>query len=265
MNIRRVLHLLRTRWYLAVAVLLVLAGAFVAAFATFPAQYQSRAILVVTTPDNGGRISADPRTGNDITNPLFNFQGGQNVAAAILIASAGSPVAQAQIGTATKGSTYTVSDGSTNPEVPSSGPFIYVDATGPSEQTALDTSQAVVQFIRADLLNRQVALRAPQVTFLSVVDVVDPTPPVEQQGNRYLAGVVAALVCLVLSVVLVDLLDRRATRRRRAATSPSSPARPSPTPRTPPGGLDAQTETMGPPRFEGTTPSDRAASRVGRR
>jgi hypothetical protein len=265
-NMGRVFWLLKTRWYLAAAVAVLLAGAFAAAFATYPPQYQSKAILVVTTPANGGRIAADPRTGNDITNPLFNFQGGQNIAAAILIASAESPSAQQRIGTSSQRTSYTVTDGSTNPEIPSSGPFIYVDATGPTGKAALATSNSVVDFIRSDLLNRQIALGPPRETFLSVVDVVAPTPPIEQRGNQYAAGTVAAIVCLLLSVVVVDRVDRRSGRElddREA--SQDSESRPSPSPRRNKmsRNIDAETETIVP--VENSSRNGPSSSGVGRR
>lgn len=236
LNVRRVLWLVRTRWYLALVAVLVLAGAFATAFAFYPAKYTSQAVLVVTTPDNGGRISADPRTGNDITNPLFNFSSGQNIAAQILIASANAPDAQQRLETQESGTSYVVSDGNTNPEASSTGPFIYVDATASTASAASDTSAAVVRYIRGDLQTRQVQVGAPPATFLSVLDVVSPTPPTQQVGNRLVAATVAALFCLLVASAIIDRLDR--TNLRSGDGAP--PVGPGPTR----GRIDADTETL---------------------
>jgi hypothetical protein len=250
MTFSHVISVLRRRWYLAVAVLLVLSGSFATAFALYPPQYASRAVLVVTTPDNGAQISADPRSANDITNPLFNFQDGQSIAAAILIASAESPAAQDRIGVNETGASFAVTNGNSSPETPSTGPFIHIETLAPTADDAFTTTAAVVQFVRDDLQSRQIALRAPPATFLSVTDVVAPTAGEERTGNRTLAAMAALLFSLVVCVAVVSRVDLHRGRQGRSTDSTRRMS----------GGLDADTETLGGPARSGIDEQRRTRS-----
>lgn len=248
-NFARIVQLLVSRWYVAVGVFLVLVAAFVAAYALYPSQYAARAVLVLTLPDNSGRISVDPRVRNDVTNPLLNFDDGLSTSAAILIASANSPASGARVsGSIPAGATYAVSNGSSNPEITSKGPFVYIETTARSAADAQRTAAVVDQLVRDDLQARQVELRAPPPTFLSLLDVVAPTPAEEQTASRTRAGGAALVLCILLTIAITDRVD---ARRRRKAVDVPGPVRQ---------GGSTPVPSQKPPRAAKPTPTHRATS-----
>ena len=135
---RTVLVIFR-RWYISVPAFfatLVLAGA---AYSAVPVQYQSGSVLVLTTPLAGGTQATDATNPTALTNPLLTFDRSLALTASIVIQQMNSSESAFALGVVPGGTTaYQVTNGSTNPELLESGPFLFVQGTGPSPEAARD-------------------------------------------------------------------------------------------------------------------------------
>ena len=185
----------------------VLALAVLAAAVTFilvPTHYVSRAFMVLATPAGGGTLSTDPNKPTGLTNPLLNFNDGLKTTSGILIQAMNTPQELARLGAAPKSSTtITINDGSTSPDLLSSsqtGPFVYVEAESTSPQAASEAVKKAQVDMRQELVNRQKALNAPPITYLSIVDVIAPTDPVSKATLKLELTGVALVSVLVLGL-----------------------------------------------------------------
>ncbi len=135
---RTVLVIFR-RWYISVPAFfatLALAGA---AYSAVPVQYQSGSVLVLTTPLAGGTQATDGRNPTALTNPLLTFDRSLALTASIVIQQMNSSESARRPGIVPGGATdYQVTNGSTNPELLESGPFLFVEGTGPTPEAARD-------------------------------------------------------------------------------------------------------------------------------
>ena len=135
---RTVLVLFR-RWYITVPAFfatLVLAGA---AYSAVPVQYESGSVLVLTTPLAGGTQATDAQNPTALTNPLLTFDRSLALTASIVIQQMNSSETALALGVVPGGTTsYQVTNGSTNPELLESGPFLFVQGTGPTPEAAQD-------------------------------------------------------------------------------------------------------------------------------
>ena len=186
-----------------------------------PTHYVSRAFMVLATPTGGGTLSEDPTKPTGLTNPLLNFNDGLKTTSGILIQAVNTPDELAALGGGPKSSTtVTISDGSTSPDLLSSsanGPFVYIEVDATSPRAAFTTVTKAQQKVRSELLDRQKALGAPPITYLTMVDVIPATTPVVKATLKYqLTGVAFALV-LILGLGGFYSRDRiRETRRLKA-------------------------------------------------
>jgi hypothetical protein len=220
------------RWYITVPAFflsLVLAGA---AYSVVPIQYQSVGVLVLTTPLSGGTETSVPNRPEPITNPLMNFDHSLALTASIVIQQMGSPETARSLGVTPGGTvTYEINNGTSNPELLESGPFIFVLGTGPSPQAAQDIAQRVAEMAAVVLDQRQTELNAPTGTHISTQIVVAPTPgkPLLSSPLRAAAaaGVLAGLAGLAAVYGFESLMTHRRRRReekqRAARQSDESP------------------------------------------
>ncbi|GAA0437843.1 hypothetical protein Acor_80130 [Acrocarpospora corrugata] len=224
------------RWYVALPVLLLGLGGAGLAYASIPPTYLSNGVIVLSIPRTGGTVPPNPRLPNPITNPLLNFDYGLNMTASILIQAMGSPEVAGELGvTPGDATSYKVSNGSTNPESMSSGPFVFVYAESDSPEGARDMVARVMARTKVELLNRQTKVNAPRETFLTAMDVVSPTTPQPEQGSRARAAAAAAGVGALLSLwstfavesYLVSRRARRGAQRPGRASAASRDAQPS--------------------------------------
>lgn len=184
-----------------------------------PLQYESSALIVLTTPTSGGTVSRDPDKPNGVTNPLLQFNDGLLTTAAILIQSLNTPDAQHSLGAPQDGpSKLTIDDGRSNPDLlGTNGPFIYLHAESLSATEARALVVRAEQRIRSDLIKRQVALNAPRSTFIAVVDVVLPSPAAPLVTNKLQIGGIVLAGGIALGMTLAYAIDRlRMSRRARA-------------------------------------------------
>ena len=212
--------LLRRRYVGPPVVLLAVLAASVT-FILVPTHYVSRAFLVLATPAGGGTLSLDPSKPTGLTNPLLNFNDGLKTTTGILIQAMNTPEAVANLGAGPRSATTVViNDGSTSPDLLSSsqtGPFVYIEGESTSADAASQVVKKAQTELRQELVNRQKALNAPPITYLSMVDVIAPTTPVAKMTLRLQLTGVALVLVLLLGLGAAYALDRmRESRRLRA-------------------------------------------------
>ncbi|GAA1013569.1 hypothetical protein Aple_087740 [Acrocarpospora pleiomorpha] len=215
------------RWYVALPVLLLGVGGAGLVYTSIPPTYLSNGVIVLSIPKTGGTVPPNPKLPNPIINPLLNFDYGLNMTASILIQAMGAPEIAAELGvTPGDPTSYKVTNGSTNPESMSSGPFVFVEAESDSPEGARDMVARVLARTRVELLNRQTKVDAPRATFLTAMDVVPPTTPQPEHGSQARAAAAAAGVGALLSLwssfALESYLVRRAIRRAVRNPGPAS-------------------------------------------
>ena len=179
-----------------------------ATYLAMPTQYMSTATVVLTTSTNGGMLSQDPTHPPEI-NPLRNFDG-MKTAASILIQVLNTPDVANRLGAVTGGAaTFTVSDGSTIPQLlGSNGPFIVIEGDSTSATAARDIVVRVEQRLRDELNNQQRALNAPPSTFLGIIDVVPPSAAEAQISTKLKAGAGALVLGLIASMGVAYFIHR---------------------------------------------------------
>ena len=193
--------LLRRRYVGPPVVLLAVLAAAVT-FILVPTHYVSRAFLVLATPAGGGTLSLDPSKPTGLTNPLLNFNDGLKTTTGILIQALNTPEELTDLGAGPhSATTVTINDGSTSPDLLSSsqtGPFVYIEGESTSADAASQVVKKAQDQLRQQLIDRQKALNAPPITYLSMVDVISPTTPVTKMTVKLqLTGVALVLVLLL--------------------------------------------------------------------
>ncbi|MFB9894437.1 hypothetical protein [Planobispora takensis] len=196
----------------------VLVGAL--AFLLVPPTYSSSAFMVLTMSAQGSTLSQDPAKPNGLSNPLLEFNDGLKTTSSILIQAVGAPDVLAQLGVPQDGSIeVTIDDGRTNPDILDiSGPYIYVKAQGGSAAEVRGLVTKVQKRVVDELTRRQKELRAPPITYITVADVVPPTTPEADSGNKVqLAGLGFALTLAGSMSTAYFLIRRRALRGPQTA------------------------------------------------
>lgn len=221
------------RWYVALPAFLLSIGAAAGVYSSIPTLYVSNAVLVLTIPPTGGSLPSDPGRPNGLTNPLLNFDWGLSMSASILVQVISAPETVESLGVRPEGdTTFTVTNGSTNPESLDGGPFVYIEGTSRSPSGARDIVTRVRDRARVELAVRQRQLNAPPATYITMNEMVPPTEPQPQRTGKT-RGAAAALLLGVLAGLaavfsLESFLDAR-RRRSRVSPAPASglPAEPS--------------------------------------
>lgn len=216
---RTVLVLFR-RWYITVPAFVATLGLAGAAYSVVPVEYQSVGVLVLTTPLSGGTESTDAQHPNPVINPLMNFDQSLALTASIVIQQLNTPESAASLGvTPGDTTTYLVTNGSTNPELLQSGPFIFVQGTAPSPQAAQDIAERVSVLAGQVLDQRQTELNAPASTHINVQVVVPPTAGVPLVGSPMRAAAAAGALAALASLAAVYGFESLMTHRRRRRAS----------------------------------------------
>ncbi len=217
------------RWYVTIPAFLLALGVSFAVYLRIPAMYQSNAVLVLTIPVTGGSVPVDPAYPNPRTNPLLNYDGALNVSASILLQTLSAPETAAQLGAPPGGlTTYTVNNGSSNPELLASGPFVIIEAKSPSPVAARELVTKIVARAKQELAARQRLLQAPPSTYIRLTEMVPPTSPQEQRGGKSrtaAAVLVLGLFCSLTAGFAAESVAA-ALRRRREGTVPPDPLPP---------------------------------------
>lgn len=220
------------RWYVALPAFLLSIGAAVGVYSSIPTLYVSNAVLVLTIPPTGGSLPSDPDRPNGLTNPLLNFDWGLSMSASILIQVISAPETAESLGVRPEGdTTFTATNGSTNPEALDGGPFVYIEGTSMSPAGARDIVTRVRDRARIELAGRQRQLNAPLATYITMNEMVPPTEPQPQRGGKTRGAAAALLLGVLASLAAVfsleSFLDARRRRRRVPVAASGLPAEPS--------------------------------------
>jgi hypothetical protein len=221
---RTVLVLFR-RWYVTVPAFLLAIGVSLLVYSSVQIRYVSTAALVLTTPPTGGTLAPEPEHGFGLTNPLLNFDHGLSMSASILIQALGTPEVAAELGMMPGGETsYRVTNGSTNPELITSGPFVFIAGESATAGAAQDVVRRVIDRAKIELANRQKELSAPPSTFITISEVVPPTTAEAQGGSRTRAAAAALAFGFIVSLTAGYAAESYAsTRDRRRSKRPAAP------------------------------------------
>ena len=199
---------------------LVALAAGILAYKSTPATYTSSTTMVLTPTEYGSSQSLDPSKPTELTNPMMNFNGSLQTTSAILIESMGTKEVRQQLGETEMGARLVINDGRTNPELLGlNGPFIYIEGRS---QSAADAQRLVTdaqQLMKTKLEEWQGALKAPQKTYVNLVDVVSPTSPVPSTGQATKLGMLAFLFGFMLCLGSGYALHQLGARRRASAAA----------------------------------------------
>jgi len=140
------------------------------------------------------------------------------LSASMLIQTLSTPEAVASLGISPGGDTsYEVNNGSTNPELLQSGPFIFIEGTSASPEDAQDIVRRVSALAPKDLAMRQKELDAPTSTYITVTEVVPPTTPEPLKVKKFraagAAGTLAVLASLAAAFAFESIASHRKLRR----------------------------------------------------
>ena len=200
MDVWKAVAVLVRRWYVAVPVLVLGIGLAGVAWATIPVQYESRAVLTLTTPRDGGTTVKKVHHGW-VSNPLANFNPTLNLSAGIVIHEMNTAAAARQLGvTADSAVAYEVGNGSATPQAFGNGPFIFVRGTGPTAGSAEDVAARVAAAAGTVLADRQRDLQAPLRTQIEAHLVLAPTPAEALDEGPLRAAALALAVAVLASL-----------------------------------------------------------------
>jgi hypothetical protein len=246
MDFWQTMLVLARRWYVTVPATLASLGLCAMAYLTVPVQYESMSILVLTTPLTGGTTSSDPDAEKMITNPMLSFDRSLALSASLVIQEMSSPETVSSLGVQPGGTTgYIVTNGSTNPELMVSGPFLFVTGRGPSAPIAEDITRRAAAKATEVLAERQKQLRAPDSTHIGVQEVTAPTRGRPEKGSNMRAAAAMGALCAIGTLTAVFGFESIMTNRRRRPAetrAASAGARVDPQPRAP---VVATTRTTG--------------------
>ena len=217
MDFWRTVVVLFRRWYITVPAFFASLGLAGLAYSAMPVEYQSGSILVLTTPLSGATQATAQKAPSALTNPLLNFDRSLSLTAAIVIQEMNSSEMATAMGFVPGSTTnYEVTNGSTNPELLESGPFIFVQGTGESPQEAQDIATRVAAMAARVLAQRQSDLKAPLSTQITVQRVVPATAGQPLSANPKRAAAASGALAVIASLVAAYGFESyRDSRRRR--------------------------------------------------
>lgn len=215
------------RWYITFPAFLAAIGVASLVYGSVPTQYVSTSVLLLTTPTTGPTEQIDAEDPNAITNPLLNFDQGLNLSASILIQTLSTPETAASLGISTEGgTTYEVTNGSTNPELLVSGPFVVIEGTSITSQQAQDIVRRVAALATQDLAERQRALNAPASTYISVNEVVPATTPEALKTKKLRAAGAAGMLGVFAGLAAGFAFESIATSKKQRLSNRTAQLRP---------------------------------------
>jgi hypothetical protein len=208
------------RWYITFPAFLGALGVAALVYGSVPTQYVSTSVLLLTTPRTGPTEPINSKHPNEITNPLLNFEQGLSLTASMLIQTLSAPEAVASLGISPGGDTsYEVNNGSTNPELLESGPFVFIEGTSTSPEGAQDIVRRVSALAPRDLAMRQKELDAPTSTYITVTEVVPPTTPEPLKVKKLRAAGAAGILAVLASLAATFAFESIASHRQLRGSS----------------------------------------------
>jgi hypothetical protein len=228
MDFRATVRVVIRRWYVVLPVLLIALAGVAAMYRSAPVQFQSNAVLLLHSPATGGTQYANGFQ-PDKTNPLLNSGRGLDLAGTVLIQAMQTTSFTNLIAVPDDNSTtYSVNNGTDNPELVTNGPFVFITVTSSSPQAAQDLVRRAVAAARSELGRRQAMLGAPPSTFVEMTEIIPASDPAPLRGG----GLRAAAAALALGMLLAlssafaceSLVHAREVRRREAVRGPTGAA-----------------------------------------
>lgn len=212
------IRVLLRRWYVAAPVFLVALGLAGGVYASVNTQYESTGTIVLTSPASGARATVGTLSPEKV-NPLLAFDGSLTTSAEIIIQALQDPATVKQfehVDGAT--STYQVGNGQL------SGPFVVVVADATTPAAAEKTVTAVLDLAHKQLADRQQALQAPESTYISADQVINPTPAEAKIGGKIRYAAVALALGLIAGLTAAygveSFQQRRKTKPHREKSVP---------------------------------------------
>lgn len=204
------------RWYVVLPAFLLSIGATALVYTAVESPYTSYGVLVLNTPKTGSVEPNDPDTAFGEINPLLNFDQGLSMAGSIIIQALGRPETAAELGVHPGDTTrFRVHNGTVNPELMTSGPFIVIEGESLTAAKARSIVYRVIDRIGVELALRQQLVEAPKSTYITIQQVVAPTTPEQVSGSNSRAAVAALGIGMVASVCGAYAAESFANRRRR--------------------------------------------------
>lgn len=218
--------LLRRKW-VGLPVIILSLGLATAAVFLVPARYAASSSMILVAPPSGGTLSFDKTKPVGLTNPLLQYNDSMRTVASILILTLNNPAIQKELGIVEGGPVkLTVDDGRSNAAlmgITTAGPFVHVAVEAPGEAVVSDTITRAEKRIRAELLNQQKILGAPQGTYVALNHVTTLAPKAVWTNT-----IIAALGALGLGLSLGLGLAHLVVSRR---AEPEAQEEPAPAPR----------------------------------
>jgi uncharacterized protein involved in exopolysaccharide biosynthesis len=227
MDVWQTVKVVFRRWYITFPAFLAAIGIASLVYGSVPTQYVSTSVLLLTTPTAGPTERIETEDPNAITNPLLNFDQGLNLSASILIQTLSTRETAASAGISTEGGTsYEVTNGSTNPELLVSGPFVVIEGTSITSQQAQDIVRRVAMLANQDLAERQRELNAPTSTYISVNEVVPATTPEALKTSKLRAAGAAGILGVFASLAAAFAVESIASSKRHRWSNRTAPLPP---------------------------------------
>ena len=211
------------RWYVTLPAFLASLGLTAAAYSTADVEYEASSVLVLTSPPAGATTSTDPEHPNPISNPLMTFDRSLALTASVIIQQLRTSEVALSVGvTPESGTTYEINNGTSNPELLESGPFIFVRAVASSPEAAQELAAKVSSSAWTILAERQDALKAPPSTHIEMQVIVAPKDGQPLLGSPLRVAAGAAGLAGLTSLIAVYGFESMMTQRRRARLGDSA-------------------------------------------
>ena len=145
----------------------------------------------------------------------------------MLIQNLSTPETAASLGVSPEAATsYQVTNGSTNPELLESGPFVFIEGTSVKPQDAQDIVRRVSALASQELAERQKEVDAPTSTYITVNEIVPPTTPEARNTKKLRAAGAAGMLAVFAGLAAAFAFESIASRQKLRRIKPhrSAPA-----------------------------------------
>ena len=215
MDLFAALVALGRRWYLTLALLVVLLGGTFAAASVAKPSYKAEAQVIMLGP------SQDPNKPVDLVKVNPFLSAGTAVFATVVSRVMTSDQTKQQIVKAGGTSTFTVGQGAS-----ANTSIIIIDATSKSPTVATRTASLLLSSINHQAQQLQIDRGVTKAAFITTQTVVAGDKPSELQGSRtrivVAVGAMGGILAFALVLLVDNFLTARSTKRRRDRGDDSS-------------------------------------------
>jgi capsular polysaccharide biosynthesis protein len=205
------LSVLLRRWYVVLVGALLMLGGAAAVFAVVPTTYQSSGQMLLLLPP--GASGTDKPV-----NPYLNLQSGLTTAASLVSGAVSTKDVQRELTEKGFDAEYAVA------VVPGTGPLITVTAKDIDPELAVETRDAVMSWIDAEMAAIQQEVDVPRDQYIRATRSSVSSGAEVLPGSKLRALVGVAVLGGVLTLAMTFLVDRLLVRRAARRGSPAEPA-----------------------------------------